>query len=85
VRATGGLNDTIKTFQPKAGTGTGIKFNAYKAENLLHALKTAVTAYHDQETWQALMLRGMAEDFSWDFSAKEYEKLYQKALEKVSK
>jgi glycogen synthase len=29
------------------------------------------------------MLRGMKEDFSWDFSAKEYEKLYQKALEKL--
>jgi starch synthase len=83
VRATGGLNDTVKTFQPKASTGTGIKFTKYKADNLLNAIKSAVKVYHDKKTWKALMIRGMKEDFSWDFSAKEYEKLYKKALEKV--
>jgi starch synthase len=85
VRATGGLNDTIKIFQPKADTGTGIKFSAYKSENLLNAIKTALKAYQDKKVWQALMIRGMQEDFSWDASAKDYEKLYKKALEKVKK
>jgi len=85
VRATGGLNDTIDPFDQKTGAGTGIKFTAYKAEELLKAINTALQAYHHKKTWKALMLRGMAADFSWDFSAKEYEKLYQKALEKVKK
>jgi starch synthase len=87
VRATGGLNDTIKTFQPNAnkgqGLGTGIKFNAYKAENLLSAIKKGLKAYKDKKKWKALMIRGMQEDFSWDASAKEYEKLYKKASEKI--
>lgn len=83
VRATGGLHDTVKTFQPNANVGTGIKFNKYQSDNLLSAIKTAVKAYHDAEKWHALMIRGMQEDFSWDVSAKEYEKLYKKALEKI--
>lgn len=83
VRATGGLDDTVKTFQPKAGTGTGIKFNTYKAENLLNAIKKALKTYKDKKLWKELKLRGMKEDFSWDFSAKEYEKLYNKALGKL--
>jgi starch synthase len=85
VRATGGLNDTIKPFEPATRTGTGIKFTAYKADELLNAINTARQAYREKKTWKALILRGMAEDFSWDFSAKEYERLYQKALEKVRK
>lgn len=83
VRATGGLDDTIKIFQPKAGTGTGIKFIKYRSENLLEAIKKALKAYKDKKTWKALKLRGMKEDFSWDYSAKEYEKLYKIALEKA--
>ncbi|MDY0094128.1 MAG: glycogen synthase GlgA [Candidatus Vecturithrix sp.] len=87
VRATGGLNDTVKVFQPRAnkgaGQGTGIKFNAYKAENLLSAIKNGLHAYKDKNSWKALMIRGMQEDFSWSASAKEYEKLYKKAYEKV--
>jgi starch synthase len=82
VRATGGLADTINTFQPKNNSGTGIKFNAYKPENLWNAIKTALKAYADQTVWQDLMLRGMAEDFSWDASAKEYERVYKKVQEK---
>lgn len=87
VRATGGLNDTIKTFQPNAnrgtGLGTGIKFNAYKAENLLNSIKNGLKAYKNKKSWEALVIRGMQEDFSWSASAKEYEKLYKKAYEKV--
>jgi starch synthase len=85
VRTTGGLNDTIKMFHSTTGTGTGIKFTAYKADNLLHAIKTALDAYQDKNLWKALKIRGMQEDFSWDVSAKEYGKLYKKALDKVRK
>ena len=83
VRSTGGLNDTIKTFQPKAGKGTGIKFNQYKANNLLSAIKKAIKGYKDKKAWKELMIRGMQEDFSWDYSAKEYVKLYKKAKERI--
>ncbi|MBD3308577.1 glycosyltransferase, partial [candidate division KSB3 bacterium] len=84
VRATGGLDDTIKTFQPKAGTGTGIKFKTYRADNLLNAIKNALKAYHEPTTWQELQQRAMQEDFSWKVSAKEYEHMYRKALEKIA-
>ncbi len=83
VRATGGLDDTIKTFQPKAGAGTGIKFIKYQSNNLLSAIKKGMKAYQDKKVWKALKLRAMQEDFSWNYSAKDYEKLYKIALEKV--
>ncbi len=84
VRSTGGLDDAIKTFQPKAEIGTGFKFVTYKAENLLNAIKKALKCCkEDKKAWKGLKLRGMQKDFSWDTLAKEYEKLYKKAIEKV--
>lgn len=82
VYATGGLNDTVKAFQAGSDTGTGIKFDTYKADDFLNALETALGTYQKKKAWKALMLRGMAEDFSWDVRAQEYVTLYKKALEK---
>jgi glycogen synthase len=36
----------------------------------------AIAAYHDAPTWRALARNGMAKDFSWDASAREYARLY---------
>jgi starch synthase len=83
VRATGGLHDTVEPFRTGQDTGTGFAFSEYEPEALLNAIIEALNAYQDQETWKALMLRGMQQDFSWDASAQAYEQLYQKAIEQV--
>ena len=44
------------------------------------AIKRAVAAYQDQEAWRRLMRTGMKQDFSWMRSAREYVRLYRKAL-----
>lgn len=80
VRATGGLDDTIVNFSPSRGTGTGFKFRDYKASALLSCVRRAVQTYADRESWKQLMRNAMQADFSWERSAKEYAKLYQKAL-----
>jgi starch synthase len=77
VRATGGLDDTIQPFDPATGEGTGFKFTEATADALLETLRTAVTLYHQPEHWRRLVRNGMACDFSWDRSAREYEVLYQ--------
>jgi starch synthase len=81
VRATGGLDDTIENWDPKTGKGTGFKFSEYSGDALLSTIRTALTAYKDREGWQKLMRNGMAKDYSWGASAKEYAKVYERAMQ----
>ncbi|MFZ1917665.1 MAG: glycogen synthase GlgA [Terriglobales bacterium] len=76
VRATGGLDDTIEPWDARTGKGTGFKFAEYTGEALLATIKQALLAYRDQSSWQTLMRNGMARDFSWGASAREYGKIY---------
>jgi starch synthase len=79
VRATGGLDDTIEPWDAKSGKGTGFKFTEYNGEALLSTLRAALAAFQDKAGWQTLMRNGMARDFSWAASAKEYVRVYEKA------
>ncbi|MBV8049723.1 MAG: glycogen synthase GlgA [Acidobacteriaceae bacterium] len=84
VRATGGLDDTIEPWNPRAGKGTGFKFSEYNGEALLLTIKEALKAFQDHGSWQTLMRNGMNKDFSWNASAKEYVRVYEKALQSRS-
>jgi starch synthase len=79
VRATGGLDDTVETFDVEHGTGTGFKFAEYSGAALLYAVKQALHHYADERIWKRIQLNGMAKDFSWKAPAAEYAKLYQAA------
>jgi len=79
VRATGGLDDTIEPWDPRTGKGTGFKFTEYTGEALFATIRTALAAYKDQATWKTLMRNGMAKDFSWTNSAREYVRIYERA------
>jgi len=79
VRATGGLDDTIEPWDARTGKGTGFKFYEYNGESLLLTVKGALQAFRDVGSWQVLMRNGMARDFSWSASAKEYVKVYERA------
>ena len=79
VRATGGLDDTIEPWDARTGKGTGFKFYEYNGESLLLTIKSALQAFRDEASWQVLMRNGMARDFSWGASAKEYVKVYERA------
>ncbi len=79
VRAVGGLDDTVEQFDPQTMKGTGFKFKPYTGEALLDTLQTALKVYGNQEAWQILMRNGMAQDFSWPSSAREYVRVYERA------
>jgi starch synthase len=79
VRATGGLDDTIEHWDPRTGKGTGFKFADYNGEALLLTIKEALRAFRDQNSWQQLMRNGMSKDFSWNASAREYIRAYERA------
>jgi starch synthase len=78
VRATGGLDDTIEPWDAKTGKGTGFKFSEYSGEALLQTVRAALTAYQDRPNWEKLMRNGMAKDFSWNASAREYVRVYER-------
>ncbi len=78
VRATGGLDDTIENWDPAARKGTGFKFTDYTGEALLATIRAALQAYQDRAGWQTLMRNGMAKDFSWTASAREYVRVYER-------
>jgi starch synthase len=79
VRATGGLDDTIETFDVEQGTGTGFKFAEYSGAALLQCVRQALQFFADDRIWKRIQLNGMAQDFSWKASAAEYVKLYSAA------
>jgi len=82
VRKTGGLADTIEDLSPDGKKGTGFMFEDYSGAELLGALKRAVDAFHQPKVWKAMVQRAMAQDFSWDASAKKYLELYHLILNK---
>jgi starch synthase len=83
VRATGGLDDTIREFKPEAAKGNGFKFSAYSASDLAKTVKRALYIYRNKLLWRKLVTNAMKEDFSWHKSAKKYEQIYRNALEKT--
>jgi starch synthase len=80
VRAVGGLADTVREMDHKAGSGNGFVFSEYNSMALFNAIQRALEVYKDKATWRKLQRNGMAEDHSWGASAKEYEKLYRKIV-----
>jgi starch synthase len=82
VRKTGGLSDTVADYKPKTGHGTGFQFEEYSAAALIDGLRRALAVYRDRNKWKRLIQNGMKQDFSWERSAKEYVKVYRKAMRK---
>ena len=80
VRATGGLDDTVRDYNDAGEGGTGFKFDAYTPAALQDALERARTVFDNPNIWKKLQVAGMRQDFSWDRSAREYVKLYDSAL-----
>ena len=80
VRATGGLADTVKDFDPRSSEGNGFSFAAYDRWALFATVVRALENYKYRDTWRKLQVRGMTADFSWNASARKYVDLYYRAL-----
>jgi len=44
------------------------------------AIKSAIKIFADREQWQTIQKAGMAQDFSWENSAKQYLALYRSMI-----
>ena len=85
VHAVGGLADTVRDAAPDARKANGFVFRNDNPAALFDALTRALGAFRDKRRWRALQRTGMAEDHSWDRSAAEYVKIYDRALGRGTK
>jgi starch synthase len=74
VHKTGGLADTV--IQWDGQSGNGFVFESYSADDLIKSVRNAVTVFMNRDERRRIMLNGMASDFSWQQSAKQYIELY---------
>jgi starch synthase len=77
VRATGGLRDTIREFDPNTGEGNGFTFEPYRAEDLIDALNRMAAMFKTADRWRQLMANCFAADFSWEHAAQNYHDWFQ--------
>ncbi len=80
VRATGGLADTIREYEPSRCRGNGFVFEDYTSKAFLAAIERGMAAYANQEKWAKLVSKVMQEDWSWSKSAKDYLRFYKEAV-----
>ncbi|MFO1194332.1 MAG: glycogen synthase GlgA [Rhodoferax sp.] len=80
VRRVGGLADTVLDLV-EGEASTGIVFDDATGAAMANAMTRAVACYRDGAAWRALMLRGMAQDFSWGPPARQYMALYRQLLD----
>ncbi len=77
-RGTGGLRDTVLSYNEYTGEGNGFSFLNYNAHDMLHVIERAVSIYHEKKAvWNMLARRAMQGSYGWDESAKKYLALYE--------
>ena len=84
VRRVGGLADTVVDASADAlrrDEATGFMFDAATPAALAAALRHTAKAYAQPKLWQKIMLRGMAQRFSWGDAAARYLLLYDEAVQ----
>jgi len=84
VRETGGLRDTVLSYNHYNNAGNGFTFFNYNAHDMLFTIRRAIRYYRTKpEVWKTLQQRGMQGDYSWGISAETYMQLYMSILPQV--
>jgi starch synthase len=78
VRATGGLVDTVSDYNAITREGTGFHFQHYSADEMMVAIERALAVYSVPAAWRDLTLRALAQNWSWEESARKYANLYKR-------
>ncbi len=85
VRNTGGLADTVESYDNITGNGTGFVFNDLTPGAIYDTVAWATWVWFNKpEDIVNMQQRAMGKDFSWDLSAKKYSEIYQWALDRKS-
>lgn len=78
VRETGGLFDTVKSYNEQTQCGNGFSFTHCNAHDMAYTVKRALNFYYEKkDVYRKIRRRGMNQDFSWAQSCGKYLDLYQ--------
>ena len=80
VRRVGGLADTVidaNVASLAEGSATGFAFDDDSPQALMAVALRAIDLFRQQEVWQRVMRQAMAQDFSWEATARQYVALYR--------
>jgi starch synthase len=81
VRSTGGLHDTVQSYDVATNKGNGFKFGPYSAPAMLDKIREAIYFYTQPDIWVKIQRNGMTTDNSWSAAAKKYLELYNEITE----
>jgi starch synthase len=85
VRNTGGLADSVQNYNQYTGEGTGFMFDDITPSAIYNTVGWAVWAWYNcRNHIEAMRLRAMKQNFSWEKSAKKYADLYDCAKRKIA-
>ena len=79
VRATGGLFDTVQNFDPRRARARGLPSTNTRRRRCSTRCDGRWVPTEDRAAWRRIQAAGMRQDFSWDASAREYVKVYERA------
>jgi len=80
VRGTGGLLDSIIDYNRNPELGNGFVFHEFEGEEMLTAIKNAISVYYKPAEWKDLVRKAMGENFSWRKSSEIYYNHYKRLL-----
>ena len=81
TRETGGLRDTVLSYNENTGEGNGYTFLNYNAHDMLHVIERAVSTYRNNyQLHRSIAIRAMKGLYGWDQSAARYIEMYDKVL-----
>ena len=82
VRRTGGLADTVISFNKDPERENGFLFDTMDGSAIYSAVQQALKVYMEEpERILRMRKNGMSEDFSWNHSAQSYVELYRYGLQ----
>ena len=67
-------------YDPIHKTGNGFVFTEYTKEAFIEAVEEALKVYKQKAQMEDLLQQALRYRFSWEKSAKEYVRIYQKCL-----
>jgi starch synthase len=80
VRLTGGLADTVIPFDgTNLAQANGFGFEGRRDADFYLAMWIGALNFREPKTWKQLQENGMSEDFSWERSAAQYDRVYRSA------
>ncbi len=86
VRETGGLRDTVLSYNKYTDEGNGFTFLNYNAHDMLTVVERAINYFRNHhDVWRRLMQRAMGGQYGWDQSAHHYVDLYRELSKSARK